>query len=121
MKHKKMVRQPKKGDVEYDALFDSISEIAKSIVALGETAVVAYEPIVNDLVNSRSKDHMEIQRTLDGMLGFCGNQTMLQLYKKLCRYYFYLDPAATADYIGYYREMWDPESLKKSGKTPKKK
>jgi hypothetical protein len=121
MKRKKIVRQPKKGDPEYDALYKSISEIAKSMIALGETAATAYEPIVNDLINSRSKDHMGIQRTMDYLLDFCGNPAVLLLFKKLCRYYYYLDPAATSDYIGYYLEQWEPEKYKKLIKAQKKK
>lgn len=121
MKKKRAASQPKKGDPEYDAMFESIREIAKSIVALWETAAKAYEPIVNDLINSRCKDHMEIQRTLDGMLGFCGNAAILLLYKKLCRYYHPMDPAATSDYIGYYLEQWEPERYKKIINAQKKK
>jgi hypothetical protein len=30
-----------------------------------------------------------------------------QLYRRLCRHYFAIDPAATAFYIHTYREMWD--------------
>lgn len=36
----------------------------------------------------------------------------LALFKSLCRYYFAINPAATADYISYYREMWDSEAEK---------
>jgi hypothetical protein len=36
---------------------------------------------------------------------------MLLLYKKLCRYYWKINPQATADYINYYREMWDNDSF----------
>jgi nucleoside-triphosphatase len=32
------------------------------------------------------------------------------LYKKLCRYYFGIDPKATVNYVNAYREMWDSES-----------
>jgi hypothetical protein len=113
MKKKKLVPQPKKGDPEYDALIRDVSEIAKSLVALGETAAKAYEPIVNDLIDSSCKDHMEIQRTMDYLLDFGGNPAVLQLFKKLCRYYFPLDPAATSDYIGFYLEQWEPEKYKK--------
>lgn len=121
MKKKKALRQPIKGDPEYAALLDSISKIAMLFVGLDAQAVSAYEPIVNDIIDSRSRDEMEIQRTLDGMLGFCGNQSVLQLYKKLCRYYLPINPAATADYVQFYREHWAPESLeKKGGKTKKK-
>lgn len=113
MKNKNSVPCPKKGDPEYDALIESLSEIAKSIVALGETAASVYEPIVNDLINSRCKDHMEIQRTMDYLLDFGGNPAVLRLFKKLCRYYYPLGPAATAEYIGFYLEQWEPEKYKK--------
>ncbi len=43
------------------------------------------------------------------MLGFCFDEDMLLLFKKLCRHYFRIDPAATADYVHTYREMWDEE------------
>ena len=113
MKRKKTGRQPKKGDLEYDALIEDLSEIAKSIIALGEMAAKSYEPIVNDLINSRCKDHMEIQRTMDYLLDFGGNPAVLKLFKKLCRYYFPQDPGATSDYIGFYLEQWEPEKYKK--------
>ena len=34
---------------------------------------------------------------------------MVDLFKRLCRYYYTLDPAATADYVHSYRGMWDSE------------
>jgi len=41
------------------------------------------------------------------MLDFCFDAKVLDLYKKLCRYYFEIDPGATASYVNAYREMWD--------------
>ncbi len=35
------------------------------------------------------------------------DSAMLRLYKKLCRYYFKIDPEATASYVYAYRDMWD--------------
>jgi len=37
------------------------------------------------------------------------NEEVLLLYKKLCRYYWDINPQATVDYVNYYREMWDNE------------
>jgi hypothetical protein len=31
------------------------------------------------------------------------------LYKKLCRYYYNIDPQATVEYVNAYRDMWDSE------------
>lgn len=121
MKRKNKARQPQRGDPEYEAMLSSISEIAKSIIALGEMAAKAYEPIVNDLIGSRCKDHMEIERTMDYLLDFCGNPAVLELFKKLCRYYYYLDSKATSEYIGFYLEQWEPERYKKIIRAQKKK
>ena len=41
---------------------------------------------------------------------FCYDEKILLLYKKLCRYYWDIDPYATAFYINLYREMWDNEN-----------
>ena len=51
-------------------------------------------------------DAKQIEHTLDCLLDFCGHEPVLQLYKRLCRHYWDIDPAATADYIKAYREHW---------------
>ncbi len=68
-----------------------------------------YTPIVEDILHLRSRDTRHIEHTLDGLLDFCAHEPALQLFKKLCRYYFTIDPAATAYHIESYREMWDSE------------
>jgi hypothetical protein len=46
----------------------------------------------------------------DGLLDFCFDPELLPLYKRLCRYYFDINPEATADYVGFYRELWDRDN-----------
>jgi hypothetical protein len=41
------------------------------------------------------------------MFDFCFDDEMLSLYKKLCRYYFDIDPEATVSYVNFYRGMCD--------------
>lgn len=42
------------------------------------------------------------------------HKQMADEYAPICRYYYALNPAATADYVFAYRDMWDSdgESLK---------
>ena len=96
---------------EYGDLFQSIKVIAEQLQSLNQRAVLEYEPVVAAILRSQSRDTHQIEHTLDGMLDFCCYEPMLMLYKKLCRHYWHIDPAATAQYIQFYREMWDPESL----------
>jgi hypothetical protein len=92
-----------------------IEEIKKLILSqqqLAKQAVDIYKPLVDEIILSKTTDDHKIQLTLDYMLSFCFDEQMLLLYKKLCRYYWDLNPQATADYVNYYREMWDEESEK---------
>lgn len=96
-------------ETSYASLAQSIGGIAKSLQSLNRQAVLAYTPIVDGILHSRSRDADHIEHTLDGLLDFCGYEPALVLYKKLCRHYWTLDPAATASYIYAYRERWDSE------------
>ena len=121
MKNKRTLRQPKKGDLGYEDFFKSIKQLVSYLAALQAEAAVTYGPIVRGIINSRCKDPLEIQRTLDGLLDSCGNPAVLKLFKELCRYYYYLDPAATSVYIGFYLEQWEPERYEKIIREQKKK
>ena len=76
---------------------------------LQERAAKEYKPVVDDILRTRSQDIRYIEHTLDGLLDFCGHEPVLQLYKKLCRHYWDIDPSATADYVNAYREYWDSD------------
>jgi len=95
---------------DYDSLFESVKGIVEQIQLLNQQAVREYTPIVEGILRSQSRDVHHIEHTLDGLLDFCGYEPALVLYKKLCRHYFYIDPAATADYVRIYRDVWDSEA-----------
>jgi hypothetical protein len=84
-------------------------ELFQGLSDLGDQAVAAYTPIVDEIVRTRSTDVRQIEYTLDWMLGFCYDSEMLLLYKKLCRHYYFIDPSAAVGYVDAYREMWDSE------------
>jgi hypothetical protein len=90
-----------------DDLVNRIGELAKLTRELAPDAVRQYSAEVGALLNAQSNDVRRIERCLDGMLDFCFDDEVLALYKKLCRYYFDIDPKATGFYVHAYREMWD--------------
>ena len=94
---------------DYTNMLESISALAGSLRGINQQAVREYTPIVETILRSRSRDARHIEHTLDGLLDFCGHEPVLQLYKKLCRHYLPINPAATADYIYAYRDRWDSE------------
>ena len=90
-------------------LAEAVGDLVKSASSLARQAVAAYAPVVDSIVRDQSQDIRHIEHTLDGLLDFCFDPEALLLYKKLCRHYYFIDPAATAEYVHAYRAMWDPE------------
>lgn len=89
-----------------DNLINSISEIAKASDRIASRAVFEYSIEVDNIIGSVSIDENYIENTLDRMLDFCFDDKMDQPYKKLCRYYFKINPKAVEFYVNQYKEMW---------------
>jgi hypothetical protein len=88
---------------------ENVGDLIESISGLARWAVAEYAPVVDAIVRTQCKDTRHIEHTLDGLLDFCFGPEALLLYKKLCRHYYFIDPSATAEYVQFYREMWDSE------------
>jgi hypothetical protein len=95
---------------------EEIEKLATEMNKLAKQAVLEYGVSVNSIISTKTLDQNQIEHTLDGMVDFCFDNEMLVLYKKLCLYYYYINPEATVDYVNIYREMWDNEYLEREGK-----
>ena len=92
------------------SMTDMVQTIRKIAVAqqqLARQAEQQYSFEVDSIQRDQCREPRRIECLLDGMLDFCFDDGMLHLYKKLCRYYFKIDPEATVSYVYVYREMWD--------------
>jgi hypothetical protein len=87
----------------------AIRQLAGSMVELQRQAAQQYQPVVDDILRTRSRDTEHIEHTLDRLLDFCGDGAVLRMYQKLCRHFWDIDPAATAYYVNAYREYWDSD------------
>lgn len=105
----------------YQELLKSVSGLAASLNDMHQLAVQQITPLVHDILRSRSRDVQRIEQTLDGLLSHCDYDPALLLYKKLCRYYFEIDPAATVGYINAYRDIWDSEPEEETMNEPMEK
>ncbi|MFT3848526.1 MAG: hypothetical protein QM739_07535 [Propionivibrio sp.] len=97
------------GDEPDIAQFKSI---VNDILALNRRAHEEYQPIVDQLIRNGCRDAFSIERTLDGLLDFCGYGPILTLYRRLCRHYYQIDPTATAAYVYAYYECWESPTTK---------
>jgi hypothetical protein len=90
-------------------MLEDIKAIAQDLQGIQELGVAPYTPVVEQITTTRSRDARHIQHTLDYLLDFACHPAELALFKKLCRHYFTPDPVATADYVNFYRKMWDSD------------
>lgn len=94
-------------------MVQTIRKIAVAQQQLARQAEQQYSFEVEAILRDQCCEPRRIECLLDGMLDFCFDDEMLCLCKDLCRYYFKINPEATASYVYAYREMWDEEiSLK---------
>ena len=94
---------------QMDDLVQSIGEIAHAGRRLARQAEKQYTLEVEDILRTRCRDPRRIEHLLDSMLDFGFDAAIVDLYKKLCRFYFEIDPKATVSYVYAYRDMWDDE------------
>ena len=87
----------------------AILTLVDGVRDLQRQAAQQFQPVVDDILRTRCRDAEHIEHTLDRLLDFCGDEAVLQMYKKLCRHYWEIDPAATAFYVNTYREYWDSD------------
>jgi len=90
-------------------------DMCKSIIDLNKQRYVIVKDEIEDIIQNQLKDEKQIERKLDEMLDillFYETEDSLLTFRKLCKYYFDINPQATVDYINYYREQNDPEGVK---------
>lgn len=89
-----------------------IRELVEERQRIAERALVQYTPVVEGIISTDSKDVRHIERTLDGLLDFCFYEPMVELFRRLCRHYYAINPETAAYYVLSYREMWDSEEAR---------
>ena len=97
--------------------------MCKNIIDLNKQIYVIIKDEIEDIMRNNISDNMKIERKLDVMLDillFYETNNSLLTFRKLCKYYFDINPQATIDYINYYREQNDPEGVKFRNKIEKK-
>ena len=104
------VNSKSKRSPKTDSIPPDLRKLITTFKHLPQQALEAYTPLVEDVIQNASRDKRQIEHLLDGILGFCFDEKMLALFKRLCRHYYYIDPKATADYVYMYRDMWNEKA-----------
>lgn len=93
---------------------NGFKELAESLNKITEDAFIIYEAQVDRIYSNKIKDEKEIERIIEVLLDYCYDDKMLLLFKRICRYYYEINPSATCEYGYIYRDLWDDEYLDKN-------
>lgn len=93
-----------------DEYKDFVDGLVSQIRVLNDMAVREYTPLVDDICR-RIASQNEVERLLDYLFDFAGNDKILLLYRRVCQHYFQIYPESIAWYIMEYRKEYDRESL----------
>lgn len=94
---------------------EKIYDMCRELVELQKQQYEIVKREIEAIIRNRIKSEMYIERKLDEMLdilSFYENDETLLTFRRLCRYYFDINPQATVDYIRIYKEQNDPEEMK---------
>lgn len=88
---------------ELKELIGNIGTLQNEVVL---QTLLIWKPKAESIIKTKSKEVNAIEHTLDALCEVAFNDEVLMVFKKLCRYYYDIDPLATAEQIQFYREMW---------------
>ena len=92
---------------------DKLVEQIGELIALQEKSAriieAEYAEEVAAIIRQKSKDKQRIEKALDVLLDYSYDSVILEIFRKLCKYYYNIDPQSTCFYIQGYRELWDNE------------
>lgn len=88
----------------------NINTIVERLINLSEMAYETYLPLVEDACNMTMSEN-DMSHLLDGLLSFAYDDKMLELFKMVCRRYYYLYTDCINDYVGIYRQIYTTNNL----------
>jgi hypothetical protein len=93
---------------------NGFTDLAESINKITQEAFIIYEPQVQRIYHNKVKDEKEIERVIEALLDHSYDNKILLLFKKLCQYYYKINPEITYEYVMICRNLWDNEYLDKN-------
>jgi hypothetical protein len=87
-----------------------VAGLFEQLQAITKQELLRIAPDVENIIRNRSKDQHRIESLLDKLLECAGmDNEGLEMFKRLCRYYYKFNPAAAGDYVRYYHEFYGSE------------
>lgn len=91
---------------KYAQTFEHIKELAVAMKGLYDQAYQVYSGLVNDVLHDRITQERDIERVMDGLLGYAEDERFIKLYKDLCRHVYYHYPKLVGEHVALFRAQF---------------
>lgn len=91
-----------------DTFIKGLSGTFEQLALMIDRDVEIAETELNWVIKRNVKDEKHIEQLFEKLLDLAGmNDKGLDLFKRLCRYYYPTNPHLTAEYVFIYRDLYD--------------
>lgn len=92
---------------ETNKFFSDLAELLNQFEEQKKTLYFHYENLVNRIIAGRITEQQSIERVMDGLMDFGDDERFLCLYKRLCRYAFFMYPQMVGEHIHLFRLLFE--------------
>jgi len=93
-----------------EKLMNGMSGTFEKLALMIERDVVVAEAEVNWAIKRKIKDDDYIEQLFEKLLDVAGmNDNGFEVFKRLCRYYYHINPELTVEYAYIYRDLYDSD------------
>ena len=95
-----------------EQLYQEIEPLVDKLQCIHDSAIELFIPMAQDLCH-RIATEGEVESFLSDVLNYAMNSRAVEIFRSVCRNYFYMYPVMVNDYIQIYFEIYEPEKLRK--------
>ena len=96
---------------DYSAMLESMLGTVESLNQLRNQAYRHYSSLISLVLRNEISSEQQLEWIMDGLLDFCDEPRVLEMYKKLCRHIYYRHPQLVRDHVTLYRTLFEPAEL----------
>ena len=82
-------------------------DFSEMVSKIQEQSYSAFSLLSDQICNDPLADQNEVEKMLDSLLGYCYDDRILDLYKKVCKTFYSKYPNMIAEHILMYKDMYE--------------
>jgi len=96
-------------------LFEKIQLLVEKLMQPQEMQLRMLIPEIDRIIRDHVTETNAIEWVLDRLIEYAGTPAGLQQFKRLCRYFWTIDPVRTSWHVSEYRDWYKNTTENKSG------